>query len=210
MLQQRECTKHGITDFYSVKNRNNQYWKCKKCNVLGVLTARRKLKIDLVNHFGGACQCCGYNKCIASLDFHHLNPNEKEFGIGESGAIRSLAQLIEEAKKCLLVCSNCHREIHYNLTYGIEMELPEPMVVAALTPKSPPACVKCSKAIRPSKSKICWDCYKASNVRKKKIIWPSKEQFLELLANFPVVHIAKQLGVSDVAVHKTIKKLGIR
>ena len=53
---------------------------------------------------------CGYNKCIAALDFHHLDPNAKEGGI--IGTTASLEKQREEAKKCILVCANCHREIH--------------------------------------------------------------------------------------------------
>lgn len=76
--------------------------------------SRQKLKEKLVNYKGGKCEICGYDKCIAALDFHHLNPEEKEFGI-TNGKVIPFELAKKEADKCILVCSNCHREIHYNL-----------------------------------------------------------------------------------------------
>lgn len=54
----------------------------------------------------------GYNKCIAALEFHHLDPNEKDFGIASSGATRTFEKIKVELDKCIMVCANCHREIH--------------------------------------------------------------------------------------------------
>lgn len=90
-------------------------WRCKKCCVDAVTKRRRKLKEELVNYKGGKCEICGYDKCISALEFHHNNPNEKEFAIGEKGKTRSLEILKKEVDKCILVCSNCHKEIHYRL-----------------------------------------------------------------------------------------------
>lgn len=52
-------------------------------------------------------------KYIGALEFHHLNPNKKDFGI--SGGTKSFETLRPEVDKCILVCSNCHREIHANV-----------------------------------------------------------------------------------------------
>ena len=73
---------------------------------------RYKIKEILVEYKGGKCEICGYNKCISALEFHHLDPNEKDFGIGQKGYTRSIEKNKEEANKCILVCANCHREIH--------------------------------------------------------------------------------------------------
>lgn len=62
---------------------------------------------------GGSCVVCGYSKYLGALDFHHLDPNKKEFGIGD-GDFR-LVESLEEIKKCVLLCSNCHREYHAGL-----------------------------------------------------------------------------------------------
>ena len=71
---------------------------------------RSNIKEKLVAYKGGRCQICGYDRCINALEFHHLNPQEKDFTI--SGGTKSLNLLLPEVDKCILVCSNCHREIH--------------------------------------------------------------------------------------------------
>ena len=48
-------------------------------------------------------------------DFHHLDPSTKEFGIGSATTTRSRQAYFEEAKKCIMLCSNCHRKIENNL-----------------------------------------------------------------------------------------------
>jgi len=71
------------------------------------------LKTKLVNYKGGKCQKCGYNKYMGALDFHH-SKGKKEFEISGSNLTqRSMVELKKEVDKCILVCANCHREIHY-------------------------------------------------------------------------------------------------
>lgn len=103
----KECPKHGLTEH--ILQTNGSY-KCRECRKDGVLDIRRRNKIRLVEYKGGKCEICGYDKCIDALELHHLNPNEKEFGI--AGDTRSLEKLKKEADKCILLCANCHRELH--------------------------------------------------------------------------------------------------
>lgn len=63
---------------------------------------------------GEKCQCCGYNKCITALEFHHLNSEEKDFSLSHN-TNQSWEKYSMELKKCVLVCANCHREIHAGL-----------------------------------------------------------------------------------------------
>lgn len=67
---------------------------------------------------GGKCQCCGYNKYVGALEFHHINSEEKDFGISAKGC--SWKRVKEELDKC--ICANCHREIHGNPTECISDE----------------------------------------------------------------------------------------
>ena len=83
----------------------------KKNKVRNVIEWRKRVKMNLVSYKGGKCEKCGYNKCVRSLEFHHLDPNEKDFTI--SGKSWSFERLKKEVDKCILVCSNCHNEIHY-------------------------------------------------------------------------------------------------
>lgn len=84
---------------------------CKSCDVLRTTEYIRMLKVKLVELAGGKCVRCGYNKCIAALEFHHRDPDAKELSLSK---VRSLTpKILAEVEKCDLVCSNCHREIHW-------------------------------------------------------------------------------------------------
>lgn len=83
----------------------------RKRNVNHFTNSRRRLKEKLVEYKGGKCEICGYNKCISALEFHHLDPLQKEFNI--NGDYKSIERAKKEVDKCILVCANCHREIHY-------------------------------------------------------------------------------------------------
>lgn len=66
---------------------------------------------------GGKCCLCGYDKCINALQFHHKDPSQKKFGISDSIFGKgqqgfSDEDLIAEIQKCMLVCANCHFELH--------------------------------------------------------------------------------------------------
>lgn len=72
---------------------------------------RRHLKMLAVTFKGLACQLCGYSKCLPALDFHHPNPEEKDFTIA-TNANRSWKAVKAEISKCQLLCCRCHREVH--------------------------------------------------------------------------------------------------
>lgn len=105
----QHCKKHGDT-IYVKEGRGR--WRCRMCRIEAVQRRRKELKLKAVEYKGGKCNICGYNKCIDALEFHHLNETEKSFGIGAKGYTRSWEKVKEELDKCILVCANCHREIH--------------------------------------------------------------------------------------------------
>lgn len=76
---------------------------------------RKKIKQMAVELKGGKCQICGYKKYVGALDFHHIDEKSKEFGLGSGGLTRSWVRTKKEVEKCILVCANCHREIHAGL-----------------------------------------------------------------------------------------------
>jgi len=82
----------------------------KKNNSKSVINWRKDKKKRLIEYKGGCCEICGYNKCVTALDFHHKDPKTKDFTI--SGKSYSFERLKNEVDKCILVCSNCHSEIH--------------------------------------------------------------------------------------------------
>ena len=108
----KECKKHGLTEFTL---RADGRYRCKKCASEAVQKRREKTKELLVEYKGGKCEICGYDKCVEALEFHHINPDEKDFGIGQKGYTRSFERNKAEVDKCILVCANCHREIHSGL-----------------------------------------------------------------------------------------------
>jgi len=77
---------------------------------------RQSMKMQAIKLLGGKCSICGYDRCIDALEFHHKNPQEKEFKLGSGNTI-SWKEYKSEALKCKLVCSNCHKEIHSELGY---------------------------------------------------------------------------------------------
>jgi hypothetical protein len=74
---------------------------------------RNNSKQRMIDAMGGKCQICGYHNCNSALDFHHLDPTEKEFGFGGLRAtIKGWDTLIQELRKCVLLCNRCHTELH--------------------------------------------------------------------------------------------------
>lgn len=77
---------------------------------------RRKIKENMVASMGGCCQICKYNKCQSALEFHHVDPNEKDISFSKIRANNKSWEKIEkELEKCILLCANCHREVHDNI-----------------------------------------------------------------------------------------------
>ena len=76
---------------------------------------RRAMKKEAVKRLGGCCQRCGYNKSIYALSFHHINPEEKDFGLSANGNVHSWENYWKEVQKCELLCANCHAELHEEL-----------------------------------------------------------------------------------------------
>ncbi|MEZ4104504.1 MAG: hypothetical protein R3B60_04460 [Candidatus Paceibacterota bacterium] len=77
---------------------------------------RRKLKEMAIKYGGGKCQICGYKKCKRALSFHHKDANMKDFGLSAKGLTRSWEKIKKELDKCILVCANCHMELHDGIT----------------------------------------------------------------------------------------------
>jgi len=93
--------------------------------IMAVAKRRRKLKSMLVEYKGGKCIICGYKKTPWAMDIHHVDNSKKSFSMSTRGLTRSWERLKKEADKCVLLCANCHREIHAGLVQlprAIEVE----------------------------------------------------------------------------------------
>jgi len=83
--------------------------------IQAVVKRRKKIREMAIKYKGEKCIFCGYDKCIRALEFHHIENNGKDFGISEKGYTRSWDRVKKELDKCILVCANCHRELHAGL-----------------------------------------------------------------------------------------------
>lgn len=84
---------------------------CKKCHNKNTKERGKRNKQKYVDYKGGKCERCGYNRCLNALDFHHINPKEKDPTF-ENFRYWGIEKAKEELDKCMLLCSNCHREKH--------------------------------------------------------------------------------------------------
>jgi hypothetical protein len=102
----KDCGLVGGKDkFYGYKH------QCKTCwNKRTYQAARDKLN-TLISERGGKCECCGYDKYVGALQWHHLDPTQKEFSISARRG-SPIEELRAEVEKCKLLCANCHAEAH--------------------------------------------------------------------------------------------------
>jgi DNA-directed RNA polymerase subunit RPC12/RpoP len=103
-----ECRRHGEVEFVK---RGDGGWRCLKCRAENVVNWRRRMKARLMQEAGGRCELCGYRRYQGALQFHHLDPSQKKFTISRGGVTRAFGELRAEARKCVLLCSNCHAEV---------------------------------------------------------------------------------------------------
>jgi hypothetical protein len=92
-----------------------KYKDRKQYLIAAVHKRRRKVRLMAVEYKGGKCEICSYNKCVDALEFHHKDPALKDFSISSKGYTRSWKTVKEELDKCVLLCANCHRELHAKL-----------------------------------------------------------------------------------------------
>ena len=115
-----KCKKRKSTKNFYLRIVNNDtskpYPKCKTCLLEDKVTAYQLAKQDAIDYKGGSCSICGYSKCNNALEFHHIDPKNKKEQVSKLiGRRVKIKELREELDKCILVCSNCHREIHAGL-----------------------------------------------------------------------------------------------
>jgi hypothetical protein len=92
-------------------------WYYRNRAAVGVARRRRKLDVrEFIQAYKAALACvdCGESH-VATLDFHHLDPSEKERSLGDIGKYGwSRTKALAEIAKCVILCANCHRKRHWN------------------------------------------------------------------------------------------------
>ncbi len=172
---------------------------------------RRNRKKLLVKISGNKCNLCGYNKVISALQFHHIQPEQKQYGLAQNGTCHSLDKDLSELKKCILVCANCHREIHQNLYSQEELWqhkifLEEQAVLAIEDNhkkkfKEKKYCINCGKQL--SYDTIGDYCSKCIGLTRRKVSQrPSREELKQLIRNKPFTQIGNDFNVTDNSIRK--------
>lgn len=215
----RKCThcnvEQHVTNFY-IKNKTNLTSYCKTCLNTQVKLKQRDLKQEYVEYMGNCCTSCGYNKCLGALEFHHLDPNEKDFEISKS-RYKSKDEVKKELDKCILLCSNCHKEAHYD--FNLEKISYNKIYTVALL-NNILSCLEKQENLKDIciKFKInyngCLSFLNSKNIsvkdyKKYNNKYPSKDTLEKLLWEKPSTEVAKDLGISDTALLKHCKKNGI-
>ena len=86
---------------------------CEESNRRSFVEGKRRILSEV---FGDSCSICGYDKCSTALEFHHVDPSVKEQQPSKLiNNYSTVERMLKEVDKCILVCSNCHREIHAGL-----------------------------------------------------------------------------------------------
>ena len=169
-----------------------------------VVNYQRRRKKDLITIFGGRCLLCGFDSFQEALEFHHVNPEEKEFSLG---SVKNLEDQLTELKKCVMLCSNCHKGVHggyYSLpenwqsSYNEEVANSLKAALESRKSKTVHLCKRCGKEI--SKNGVyCKECYA---LLQRKADRPSREELKSLIREKPFTQIGQLYGVTDNAIRK--------
>lgn len=166
---------------------------------------RQRTKDRMIEAMGGKCQCCGYNLCTRALAFHHVNPEEKDFSFGALRANPTQwVNVVNELKKCILVCHNCHSEIHDGIRvlptdYAVfNEEFADFKKIEEYN-----SCPVCNKE-KPTKYKFCSS--KCSSLNRRKVDWDSVD-LLQLLKTHTISELEDMFNVSNAAIYKRRDKI---
>ena len=166
---------------------------------------RQRTKQKMVEAMGGECQCCGYNTTTAALAFHHLDPKVKDLGFGHTRANPcNWDKVVEELRKCILVCHNCHAEIHWGLREVPEdAELFNEDFADWRKVEELDECPVC-KQDKPARQRFC--SHKCAQTNRRKVDWDSID-LIKLLEEYSISDLEQKLGVSNSAIYKRRDKI---
>lgn len=172
-------------------------------NSATVIAFVKRRKENLIKVFGSKCCLCGFDKWQSALEFHHVNAEDKDFGITTDTTTKALEKQLEELKKCILVCSNCHRGIHggflqvpENWQQLYNTEIAQQLINDVHAKKY--YCKICGK----EKSRNGILCEECSRLASRKSERPSRDELKELIRTETFVQIGLKFNVSDNAIRK--------
>lgn len=170
---------------------------------------RNRLKERIIYVMGGQCQCCGYRRCQQALELHHLNPEEKDFTFS-ANANRSWENVRPELKKCILVCANCHREIHNKIidnqilfsSFSEEKAKEIDEIIEDFHTKHIEYCKQCGTPISDKRANCCSKC---AALLRRTTDRPNRKELKQLIRTLPFTQIGKQYNVTDNSIRKWCK-----
>ena len=113
MSEPKICSRCGEIFYPKKQAKTRRYcYNCVSEESAGPTDTRRKIKQWGLEYKGSQCSICGYDKCPEALDFHHIDESKKSFSLSDHGIKLDWPLIKEELDKCIVVCANCHREIH--------------------------------------------------------------------------------------------------
>ena len=185
---------------------------CKDCLYTIQKKRWKDRKRKVVELFGGKCSKCGYNKNLAALQFHHLDPTQKEYSFSQL-KLYKWEIVIKELKKCIMLCSNCHAEEHwpdYDIEFLSKSSLDDNNSLNDYISKEPKVklikstgrCPICQKDV--FGTKYC--SLKCSALSRRKTTHPRRKTLAKLMENMSFCAIGRKYNVSDNAVRKWAKR----
>lgn len=165
-------------------------------------------KQRIVYTMGGQCALCGYNKNIQALEMHHIDPQEKDFTFSDTKKYHTWEELSIEMQKCVLLCANCHREIHYPLdeenpielksSYNPERSAEIQALITQEKTKTKHFCIDCGKEITRNAQR----CQKCAELHNRRVERPEREVFKQEIRTTPFTVLGEKYNVSDNAIRK--------
>lgn len=166
------------------------------------------LKRRAVEYKGGCCQVCGYSRFLGALEFHHTDPSQKDWTVARNHRAWEVLRL--ELDKCVLLCSNCHREEHGKIISEhhakLEQSVRSQIPVRHTNPKIPHTCKTCGGSFyaRPSTGQV----YCSKRCRET-LVWPNSDELVGMLRIMTPSQIANKLGCHSKTVREKLRKMSI-
>lgn len=166
-----------------------------------------KRKLHLIDLRGSCCEKCGYNKNLASFDFHHKDPTEKESELDMRTLSNSTMKwILEEFEKCTVLCANCHREVHnpdldVTMARSLIKTLNENITLAKVN-MGPPKCKDCGCEINYSHER----CRSCTSKLRRKVKRPDLIILKEELQTNGVTWCANKYKVSRKTINRWIER----
>ena len=207
-METKKCVRcekiKSIEDFQIKRTENRRNSWCKACVYWYQSSRLKDRKRKALELLGKKCQICGYNKNMSALDFHHLDPSKKEYGWSQFKKYK-WENVIKELKKCIILCKNCHAEIHSPSNTLLEVQnCHNNRLDISLKPKEiilTGKCPNCNKEVYGTK----YCSVECVSEARRKIKRPDKKQLLKDVEELGYSGTGRKYGVSDNAIRKWLK-----